>query len=143
MMPTAVIRRALAYLFRSRHDDDLREEVEAHIEERQRSLIADGVDPRDAVFEARRMFGNVTAIREETRDMRSFRPIDTLVQDVRYGLRLLRRSPVFTASAVASLALGIGSAAAVFSLADTLLLRKLPVHAPDELVLAYLVKLDV
>ena len=135
MMRTTAIRRALAYFARSRHDDDLREEVEAHIDERRRSLIAEGLDPRDAAFEARRMFGNVTAIREETRDMRSFRPIDTLVQDVRYGLRLLRRSPVFTASAVGSLALGIGSAAAVFSLADTLLLRKLPVRAPEELVL--------
>ncbi len=135
MMRATALRRALAYLSRPRHDDDLREEIEAHIEQRRLSLIEQGLDPREAAFEARRMFGNVTVIREETRDMRSFRPIDTLVQDVRYGLRLLRRSPVFTASAVASLALGIGSAAAVFSLADTLLLRELPVRAPEELVL--------
>ena len=130
-----ILRRMSAFLTRSRQDDELREEVEAHIARRTRSLIDEGMDPREAAYEARRLFGNVTVIREETRDMWSFRWLDTLGQDLRYGARLLRRSPVFTAAAIASLSLGIGAVAAVFSLTDTLLLRTLPVRSPHELVL--------
>src|SRR5262249_52499486 len=63
-----------------------------------------------------------------------FPSLDTLLQDVRFGARLLRRSPLFTAVAVLSLAIGIGASTAVFTLADTLLLRKLPVRGPDTLV---------
>jgi predicted permease len=135
MPAPSLLRRTLAYLSRSRHEDDLREEIEAHIAQRRNYLIDEGMDPRDAEYEARRMFGNVTVIREETRDMWSFHWLDTLGQDLRYGIRLLRKSPVFTVAAIGSLALGIGSAAAVFSLTDALMLRTLPVHAPRELVL--------
>src|SRR5687767_1931461 len=131
----AIARRLLAYLTRSRQDEELREEIEQHIAARVRSLVDEGMDPRQAAYEARRMFGNVAAIREETRDMRSVRWLDTLVQDARYGVRLFRKSPAFTMAAVSSLALGIGAAAAVFSLADALLLRALPVRNPQELVL--------
>lgn len=134
-MPLSLLRRLVAAVARSRHDDDLREEIEEHIERRRQSLMDEGMDPREAAYEARRMFGNATAIREETRDMWSFRWLDTLAQDLRYGTRLLRRSPMFTGAAIGSLALGIGSAAAVFSLADVLLLRTLPVRSPHELVL--------
>ena len=127
--------RLLAFLRRSRHDDELREEIEAHIAERRRSLIDDGMDPREAAYEARRMFGNATVIREETRDMWNVRALETIGQDVRYGARVMRRSPVFAVTAVASLALAIGAAVSVFSLADALMLRRLPVRAPGELVL--------
>jgi macrolide transport system ATP-binding/permease protein len=129
------LRRVRCRLRRDRLDDELRDEIAQHIEERRRQLIADGMDPRDAAYEARRMFGNVTRIREETREMWTLGPLDTLMQDVRFGARLLRRSPVFTLAAVASLAIGIGSAAAVFSLADELLFRELPVRDPKQLVL--------
>jgi predicted permease len=122
-------------LFRSRHDHELYEEIETHIQLRRQSLIDEGMDPREAAYEAKRMFGNVTTIREETRDMRTLGWLDTLVQDTRFGARLLRRSPAFTIAAVASLAIGIGAAAAVFSLADGMLFRKLAVRAPEELVL--------
>ena len=135
LMALQFLRRAVAFLLRPRREDDLREEIAGHIELRRRSLIDEGMDPREAAYEARRMFGNVTVIREETRDMWSFRWFDTLGQDLRYGVRLLRRSPMFTAAAIGSLALGIGAAAAVFSLADVLLLRRLPVRAPHDLVL--------
>ena len=135
MSLSMLLRRARARLWRSQNDDDFREEIELHIAERMRSLIDDGMDPRDAAYEARRMFGNVTAIREETRDMWTFRWIETFLQDTRFGARLLRRSPVFTIAAVVSLAIGIGSAAAVFSLADGLMFRQLPVRNPQELVL--------
>ena len=129
------LRRLVAAGRRRRLDDELAEEIRQHIELRTQALIDEGLDPRDARFAARRAFGNITAIREESRDMWSFRPIDALIQDTRFGARLLRRSPGFTAAAVASLAIGIGAAAAVFSLADTLLLRSLPVERPGELVL--------
>jgi predicted permease len=130
-----VVRRTVARLRRSRLEAELADEIRAHIELRTRALIDDGMDPREAAYEARRMFGNATAIREETRDMWGYRWLDTLRQDTRFGARLLRRSPVFTVAAVASLAIGIGSAAAVFGLADTLLFRTLPVRDAQQLAL--------
>lgn len=126
-------RRLSALIRRNRLDAELEDEIDLHIELRRQALVADGMDPRDAAYEARRMFGNVTRQREESRDMWGFPSLDTIVQDLRYGLRLLGRSPVFTVISVLSLAIGIGSTAAVFSLADALVLRKLPVVAPDEL----------
>jgi predicted permease len=129
------LRRVRSLLRRARLDDDLREEIREHIALRTRQLTADGMDPREASFEARRMFGNVTSIREESREMWGFRALDTLGQDARYGARMLRRSPLVTIVAIVSLAIGIGATVAVFTLFETLLFRKLPVRAPDELVL--------
>ena len=129
-----LIRRVAAMFRRSRLDEELQEEIQLHIELRRRALLQEGIEPRNADREARRMFGNVAAIREETRDMWGFPTVEALVQDVRYGARILRRSPVFTVTAVLSLAIGIGASAAVFGLADTVLLRKLPVPRPDDLV---------
>jgi predicted permease len=131
----STLRRIAVFVSRSRHENDLREEIAQHIERRRVHLIDEGMDPREAAYEARRMFGNETVIREETRDMWTFRWLETLLQDTRFGARLLRRSPLFTLAAVASLSIGIGSAAAVFSLADGLLFRTLPVAHPQELVL--------
>lgn len=130
-----LVRRLVARLRRDRLDDEMREEIAQHLDARRRQLIGEGMDPREAAFEARRMFGNAAVIREETRDMWSFQWFESLLQDVRFGARLLRRSPIFTATAIASLAIGIGAAAAVFSLADGILFRTLPVRAPQELVL--------
>ncbi len=123
-----------ALVRRRRLDDDLAKEIQLHIEMRRDALVADGMDPREAQREARRLLGNVTAIREQTHDMWGFLSFDTLVQNLRYGARMLRRSPVFTVTAVLSLGIGIGAAAAVFSLANSVLLRKLPVPDPDGLV---------
>ncbi len=128
-------RRLAAWCSRRRRDDDLREEISAHIALRRQSLIDDGRDPREATYEAQRMFGNQTAIRETTRDMWSVRSLETIGQDLRYGARMLRRSPVFALTAIGSLALAIGAAASVFTLVDALVLRRLPVRAPEELVL--------
>ena len=68
---------------RNRLDSELTEEIALHVELRRQALIADGMDPRDADREARRRFGNVTAIREETRDMWGFPTLDSLAQDAR------------------------------------------------------------
>jgi predicted permease len=129
------MRRLWSLLRRRRLESELADEIQQHIALRTRALVDEGLDPREAAYEARRMFGNPTIIREETRDMWGYRWLDTLVQDTRFGARLLRRSPAFTVAAVASLAIGIGSAAAVFGLADALLFRTLAVRAPHELVL--------
>ena len=126
-------RRLAAWLSRRRRDDDLRAEMEAHIAQRRQSLIDEGMDPRDAAYEAQRMFGNPTVMREETRDMWSVRWIDAALQDVRFGIRLLVRTPVFSVVAILSLACGIASAVAVFNIADAVLLRTLAVAAPDQL----------
>ncbi len=128
------LRRIASRLRRGRLDDELRDEVALHLELRRQSLIDAGIDPREAAAQAQRMFGNPTAIREETREMWSFPSIDTLTQDIHYGARLLRRSPTVTIASMVSLAIGIGFSAGVFSLADVILLQSLPVHAPNELV---------
>ena len=104
----AGVRRLLLMARRSRLDDELRDEVLLHMDLRRQALIERGMDPRDAETEARRLFGNAAAIREETRDMWGFPSIDTLWQDVRYGARLLRRSPTVTIASILSLAIGIG-----------------------------------
>ena len=129
------LRRARATLRRPRLDDELAEEIRGHMELRRQALVDDGMDPAAAAAEARRMFGNVTLIREEARGMWGFRTLDTVVQDARYGVRMLRRSPLVALVAIVSLAIGIGATAAVFSLFDTLIVRKLLVRAPDELIL--------
>src|SRR5205814_1337366 len=89
-------RRVVLWLQRSRLDDELRDEVELHLELRRQALIEAGVDPREAADQAQRLFGNAMSIREETRDMWGFPSIDTFARDVRYGARLLRRSPTVT-----------------------------------------------
>ena len=87
----------------------------------------------EARLAARRAFGGVEQAKEHHRDARMFRWIDDAGRDVRYALRMLRRTPAFAAVTVATLALGIGANTAIFSLADAVLLRTLPVKDPDSL----------
>jgi hypothetical protein len=126
-------RRLAARLRRDRLDDELAREIAQHIALRRQALIDNGMDPRAADIEARRSVGNVTRIREESRDMWGFPSLESFAQDIRLGARHLRRSPLFTLVAVASLAIGIGTAAAVLVLANAALFRKLPVRDPDGL----------
>src|SRR6185295_7234443 len=98
------MRRLTSLLRRGRLDDDLAEEIQQHIELRRESLVAQGMDPVRAKYEARRQFGNITRKREESRDMWGFPTIDNWLTDVRYALRLLRRAPMFATIAISSLA---------------------------------------
>ena len=128
-------RRLAAWWRRDALDDQLAEEMRDHLVLRTQSLIDCGMDPDAAAREARRMFGNVLVLREETRAMWGFPRLDTLLQDIRFGIRLMRRSPSFTVVAILSLAIGIGASVAVFGLADAVLFRKLPVRDPESLVI--------
>ncbi len=120
---------------RKRADEDFRDEIESHIEiEADRLVEEEGLDRAQALDAARRAFGNVTVSRERFYESNRWMWLDTLVRDVRYALRQMRRAPVSTAAIVMSLALGIGATTAIFSLADQALFRALPVAEPDRLV---------
>jgi predicted permease len=122
------------WLLRQRIYDDLSEEIRGHLEEKTAELVASGMPAKEAERAARREFGNVTLIEEDSRGAWKWLSIDSLFADLRYGLRMLGKTPGFTLIALTILALGTGSNIAVFSLIDALLLRSLAVPEPQELV---------
>ena len=113
---------------------ELAEEVESHIQERVADLVESGVPEQEARSQAKREFGNPTLVVEASREVWGWMWLERFVQDVRYGLRMFRRSPGFTAVALLSLALGIGANTAIFSVFDALILKALPVRSPEQLV---------
>ena len=117
-------------------EGELDEELRFHMEMEARKERANGLTDQEARRSARDRFGGVEQVREECRDARGLTLLENLVRDIRYGARLLRKTPAFTAIAVLSLAIGIGANTAVFSLLDTVLLRMLPVRNPEQLVVA-------
>jgi hypothetical protein len=132
------IRYRLRVLTRSRqHEQELAEEIEFHVsaEARQREHLARGaLTSQQARAQARRRFGNTTYYGEEVRRISGLAWFDTLAQDTRFALRGFVRTPVFTAIAIVTLAIGIGANTAIFSAVDTLLLAPLPFRAPERLM---------
>ena len=113
---------------------DIEDEIAFHLAMRQAEHERDGLAPEMARRIAARQFGNVTALKEQTRDMWTFPSFESLRQDLRYALRTLRRAPAFALVAVLVLAIGIGATTAMFSLVDAMLLRGLPYPQADRLV---------
>ena len=115
-------------------DQDLEEEIRSHIELEIQDNIDRGMPPEEARRAARIKFGSAALAKEDSRAVWGFLWAEQLWQDLRYGARILAKSPGFTATAVISLALGIGATTAVFSIVDTAFIRPLPYPDPDRLV---------
>jgi putative ABC transport system permease protein len=130
-------RRLLMLLRRRRFDADLKEEMRLHRELREQEEIERGLPPKEAHFAAQRRFGNDLLLREKSRDMWGWNWLETLLQDVRYGLRQLRRNPGFALAAVLTLAMGIGTTTALFTVVHSVLLKPLPFKDPARLLRLY------
>jgi predicted permease len=105
-------------------------ELRFHLEQQVADYVAAGMTPEEARRRARLQFGGLEQVKEECRELGATRFLETLIQDVSYGVRMLRKNPAFTVVAVLTLALGIGVNTAIFSFADALLFRPLPVRDP-------------
>jgi predicted permease len=124
-------------LRREEKEANLERELSFHIEERVGDLVRSGISEEDARRSIRLEFGAAEQVKDECRDVRPARWVETFVQDIRYAWRNLRRNPGFAVVAIVTLALGIGGITAIFSAFDTILIRPLPYTDPDRLVMVW------
>ena len=128
----------LGTLGRSRQSDrDIDDEIGSHLAEATEEFVRQGLSPEEARRAARQSFGSVTQAREVYREVRSFMWLEDVSRDLRHALRTLRRTPAFTASAAATLALAIGANTVMFGVLYAVLLRPLPYRAPEQLAMLW------
>jgi len=118
-----------------RADRDLDDEIETHLRLLTERYVSQGMTEDEAAWAARRQFGNVTLLQEVNREMRGIRFIETLFQDLRYGVRMLAKNRVFTFVAILTLAFGIGANTAIFSVIHAVLLSPLPYPQSERMVM--------
>jgi predicted permease len=119
---------------RKQRDADLENEIQSHLQFAEREHMSRGETPEQARDSARRELGNRGLVKEATRDTWGWRWLRDFIQDLRYGVRMLRGNPGFTAVAIFTLGIGIGANTAIFSLINAVILRSLPVKNPEQLV---------
>jgi predicted permease len=130
--------RILGLWGREKKDSDLNDEVRAHLDLLAAENVRRGMDPEEARYAARREFGGVEQVKEIYRERRGLPMIETFLNDIRFGARILRKNPGFTAIAILTLALGVGANSAIFTVVNSMLLRPLAVKDPGQItVLAF------
>jgi predicted permease len=122
---------------RRRVHADLSDEIQQHLEEKIEEFVAVGMPREEAMKAARREFGNVTLFEERSREVWRWPSVENFLVDMRYGARMLRKSPGFTAGAVLTLSLGIGAVTTIFSGLNSTLLRPFPFRDPDRLLMVW------
>jgi putative ABC transport system permease protein len=122
---------------RERREQDLKEEFESHLQLHIDDNLRAGMSPEEARRQALIRFGGVEAVKESVREKARFLWIEHVARDLRYAARILRHNPVFAVTAILSLALGVGSSVAIFTVADNLLLRPLPYPDASRLVMVW------
>jgi len=123
---------------RRRRYDELSESIREHLDEKIADLMDRGMTREEAERTARREFGNVTRIEERSREVWQWPAVESIWTDLKYALRQLSKHPIFSLTAILTLALGIGATTAIFSVMNAVLLRSLPVPNPQELVYLHL-----
>ena len=117
-----------------RSNQEFDEELEAHLQLLAERFVTQGLAPREAWNAARRQFGNPTSLKETRTKMQTFRWLETIIRDVRFGLRSLGRNPAFTCAALVTLALGIAANSTIFSMVSRFVLYAAPVGNPETLM---------
>jgi hypothetical protein len=126
------------YLFRKNClDKELDEEVRAYLELTVAEKVRCGINPEEALREARRGLGGIEQVKQSVRDIRIGVAMDTLIQDFRFAIRTLTRNRAFSSVVVLTLALGIGANTVVFSVVNGVLLKPLPYPEPDRLLMLW------